>query len=49
MKCIRYRLWGLVAGAFAIGLFAGLLLPPIWLVFLEGILIIFVAFCRLFG
>lgn len=49
MRCLKYRLWGLVAVSFALGLFAGLLLPPIWLVVIEGILILFIAFCRMLG
>ena len=43
------RLMALIAGVFSVGLFAGLLLPPIWLVVAEGILLIFIAFCILCG
>lgn len=49
MRCFRFRLWALVAASFCLGMFAGLLLPPLWLVVLEGALLLFVAFCRLFG
>lgn len=43
----KYRLWGAVATAFCIGVFAGMILPPIWLVVAEGLLIIFITFCWL--
>lgn len=43
----KYRLWALVAAAFSIGLFVGLLLPPFWMVIIEGLLILFIAFCWL--
>ncbi len=43
----KYKLWALVAGAFCLGVFAGLILPPIWIVIIEGLLILFIAFCWL--
>ena len=39
------RFMALLAGVFAAGLFAGLLLPPIWLVVMQGALLIFIALC----
>ena len=39
------RFLALIAGVFAAGLFAGLLLPPVWLVVMQGLLLIFVALC----
>lgn len=45
MSC---RFLAVIAGAFSIGLFAGLILPPVWLVIAEGILLALVAFCILF-
>lgn len=47
MRCLKFRLWALVAASFCLGMFAGLLLPPIWLVIFEGLLILFIAFCWL--
>lgn len=44
-----YRLLAAFAGVFAIGLFTGLLLPPIWIVVMQGMILIFIAFCILFG
>jgi len=41
------RLMAIIAGVFSLGLFAGLLLPPIWLVVMQGALLIFIAFCIL--
>ena len=43
----KYKLWALVAGASLLGVFAGLILPPIWIVIIEGLLILFIAFCWL--
>ena len=43
------RLLAALAGAFAIGLFTGLLLPPIWIVVMQGALLVFIAFCILCG
>jgi len=43
------RIMALLAGVFAAGLFAGLLLPPVWLVVMQGLLLIFIAFCILCG
>lgn len=42
---VRYRLWGVVATAFCFGVFAGMVLPPIWLVIVEGAMIVFITFC----
>lgn len=42
------RLLAIIAGTFSVGLFAGLLLPPVWLVVAEGMLLALVAFCILF-
>jgi len=42
---LKYRLWGAIATAFCIGVFAGMVLPPVWLVVTEGLLIIFITFC----
>lgn len=44
---LRYKLWGAVAAAFSIGVFAGLILPTLILVILEGLLILFITFCWL--
>ncbi len=46
---ITNSLVAIIAGAFAAGLFAGLLLPPIWLVVMQGALLIFIALCILCG
>ncbi len=46
---ITCRLMAIIAGVFAAGLFAGLLLPPIWLVVMQGALLIFIALCILCG
>ncbi|MBQ3181329.1 MAG: hypothetical protein IJB50_01010 [Clostridia bacterium] len=46
---LSFRLMGLLAGVFAAGLFAGLLLPPVWLVIMQGLLLIFIALCILCG
>lgn len=42
---LNSRFLALIAGVFAAGLFAGLLLPPVWLVMMQGLLLIFVALC----
>lgn len=44
---LKFKLWGAVAAAFCIGVFAGLILPPFFLVIAEGILILFITFCWL--
>ncbi len=41
----KYRLWGAVAAAFCIGVFAGMVLPPVCLVIVEGVMIVFITFC----
>ena len=46
---LKYKIWALVCGAFCLGIFAGLLLPPFWLVGIEGIMLIFIAFCKICG
>ena len=43
----KYKLWGAVAASFCIGVFAGLILPTLFLVVLEGLLILFITFCWL--
>ncbi len=42
---LKYRLWGAVAAAFCIGVLAGMILPPVCLVVIEGSLLVFIAFC----
>ncbi len=49
MVRITYRLLALFAGVFSIGLFAGLLLPAMWLVVMQCFLLILIAFCILCG
>ncbi len=46
---LKYRIWSIVCGAFCLGIFAGLLLPPMFLVVIEGVLLLFVAICKLCG
>ncbi len=46
---LKYRIWALVSSAFSLGIFAGLLLPPICLVVVEGVLLLFIAICKLCG
>ncbi|MBR4874480.1 MAG: hypothetical protein IKU87_01480 [Clostridia bacterium] len=44
---LRYRLWALICAAFCLGIFAGLLLPPMFLAVIEGILLVFIAICKI--
>lgn len=46
---LKYKLWAFICGAFCLGIFAGLILPPIFLVVVEGILLIFIAFLKICG
>lgn len=46
---LSFRFMAILSGVFAAGLFAGLLLPPVWLVIMQGVLLIFIAFCILCG
>lgn len=46
---LKYKLWGAVATSFCVGVFAGLILPPLCLVIAEGVLIIFITCCWLCG
>ena len=46
LRC-KYRLWSMIATAFCVGVFAGMLLPPVCLVVTEGLLIVFITFCWL--
>lgn len=45
----KYKIWALISGAFCLGIFAGLILPTICLVVIEGILLIFIALCKICG
>lgn len=46
MRC-RYKLWGMLAAAFSIGILLGRILPPGFIIVLEGLLILFLTFCWL--
>ncbi len=46
---LKYRIWALICSAFCLGIFAGILLPPICLVVVEGVLLLFIAICKLCG
>ena len=44
---LKFKLWGAVAASFCVGVFAGLVFPPLILVVVEGALILFITFCWL--
>lgn len=46
---LQYRLWALLSGAFCLGIFAGMLLPPVLLIVIEGVLLLFIVLCKICG
>ncbi len=45
----RFKLWGLLAAAFSVGILVGIIFPAGFLVVVECLLIIFIVFCWMCG